>query len=104
MNVSVTARHCDISDGLRRRVEVRAERLLRFNERIRGVEVVFEGEGGQHGVEVRVKEDGRPQLVAQASGDGFRVALERAMDKIDRQARRRRERRVDHQAVKASPI
>lgn len=104
MNVSVTARHCDVSDGLRRRIDRRAERLLRYNERIRDVEVVFDGEGGQHAVEVQVKEDGGPRLVAQAAGQSFRVALERAMDKVARQARKTRERRVEHQAAKVSPI
>lgn len=104
MNVSVTARHCNVSDGLRRRMDVRVERLLRYNQRIRDVEVVFDAEGGQHSVEVRVKEDGHPPMVAAASAGDLRVALERAMDKTARQARRRRERRVDHQAIKASPI
>lgn len=93
MDISVTARHCEVGTGLRTRVQVRVERLARCDRHVRGVDVVFDGESGQHAVEVRAAADGRPMLVGLASADSFRVALDRAMDKVDRQARRARGRR-----------
>ena len=93
MDISVTARHCEIGAGLRARVQVRVDRLARCDSRLRGVDVVFDGESGQHVVEVRAAADARPLLVGMATADSFRVALDRAMDKVDRQARRARGRR-----------
>ena len=93
MDISVTARHCEVGTGLRARVQVRVERLAHSDRRLRGVDVVFDGESGQHAVEVRAAADGRPLLVGVATADSFRIALDRAMDKVDRQARRARGRR-----------
>lgn len=101
MNVSVTARHCEIGDGLRRRITVRAQRLGRYNRKLQRLEVVFDGAAAEHAVEARATVDREPPLVGLAAAPSFRIALDRAMDKLERQARRARERRVTR---KAPPI
>lgn len=100
MNVNITARHCDVSEALRSRVHARTERLVRFNQRVSGLEVIFDGDGSSSRVEARVRVDGEEPILAQATGQSFREAFDRVMDKVVRQARRRRERRRDHQAAK----
>ena len=102
MNVTLTARHCEISDGLRRRVDTLAQRLTRYGPRVAGVDLVFEKDSGQNRVEALARVEGRRAMVASATGESLRVALDRAMDKLARQVRRGRERHVDHQAAKSS--
>ncbi|MEJ2216552.1 MAG: ribosome-associated translation inhibitor RaiA [Gemmatimonadota bacterium] len=98
MNVTVTARHCRIHDSDRERALSRVGRLSRYEPRMAEGDVIFEEEGAVRCAEVRVRVDGGSIRVARAESDTFRAALDLAVQKITRQLKRKRERRVDHQA------
>lgn len=103
MNITVTARHCEIPDSLRRRARERAERLRRFEGRIGSIELIFDQDGGERRVEARAHVHGSEPILAQGSGQEFRQSLDQAIDRLGRQLKRRRERRRDHQATVPPP-
>ena len=93
MNVTISARHCEIPDSLRLATERRIARLRRYNPRLADAEVTYEVERVNHEVEIRLAVDGEPPVVARAAADNFRAALDRGLDRASRQLRRARERR-----------
>ena len=101
MDVRLTARHCSIPDTLRRRTNERLEALKRYEPRLSGADVRFELDHGTPLAEVRVKIRGQA-LQASAGGDTFQVALDGAIQRAERQLRRRRDRITDHKAAAAA--
>ncbi len=104
MNVSITARHCSVSDRTRTEAEERLQRLQRFEPRLANAEVEFEEDHGLKQVETRIFVAGSHSIVAYGSGDSFRTALDRSIDRLTRQLKRRRDRVRDHRAPKLSEV
>lgn len=98
MKISMTARHFELSDALRQHVEGRLSRLDRYNQRTSRVEVTLTEEKREKRVEARAFVDGDYDIHAEAVADDFRTAVNKLSDKLARQLKRRRDRRVDHQA------
>ena len=98
MNVTISARHCDIPYSLRDATRQRVARLSRYHRRIADAEVTYERERVSHEVEIRLAVDGERSVVARASAGSFRAALERGLQRASRQLRRSRERRVTRRA------
>ncbi|RMG32611.1 MAG: ribosome-associated translation inhibitor RaiA [Planctomycetota bacterium] len=92
MQVKVTGRHMGVSDGLRSYCEQKAERLARYFNRVREVEVIFDGVDGRHRVELVVHADGAGPFVAHCEHDDAYAAVDLAVDKAERQIRDHKER------------
>jgi ribosomal subunit interface protein len=104
MQVTITARHCNVPETERRHTEERVARLTRYEARLSSADVIFEADHGAMKAELRLFVDGDDPLIARGASDEFRPAVDRALDRARRQLRRRRERRRDHQAVKLSEL
>jgi ribosomal subunit interface protein len=104
MNVSITARHCTVSERTRTEAQDRLRRLQRFEPRLANAEVEFEDDHGTKQVETRIFVAGSHSIVAHGSGDTFRTALDRSIDRLTRQLKRRRDRLRDHKAMKFSEV
>jgi putative sigma-54 modulation protein len=98
MNITVTARHFDMSDALRERVERRFARLERFYQRVSRVEVTLTDEARQKRAEARAAIDGDVDVHAEATAHDFRTAVDSVYDKLARQLKRRHDLRRAHQA------
>lgn len=96
MNVTISARHCEIPSSLRDRTERRIARLGRYNPKLADAAVTYDVERVSHEVEIRLQVKGEPPVVVRGSGDDFREAFDRTLDRASRQLRRVRERRIDH--------
>jgi ribosomal subunit interface protein len=94
MNVTISARHCEIPDSLRATTEQRISRLDRYNRRLAEAEVTYEVQRVGHGVEIRLGVEGEAPVVARGTGTDFRSALARGLERATRQLRRVRERRI----------
>ncbi len=105
MEVTITARHCAVSDSLRERAATRLESLPRYEPRLLSVLVSFENDHGAHRVEVRAHPGSGHQMVATGSSeDEFQAALDTAIDRLTRQLKRRRSRRRDHKAPRPAEL
>jgi ribosomal subunit interface protein len=104
MQVNITTRHCSISERTRSEAEERIQKLQRFEPRLDNVVVEFDDDHGTKQVETRVFLAGSHSIVAHGTGDTFRNALDRSIDRLERQLRRRRDRVREHKAPKLSEV
>jgi ribosomal subunit interface protein len=88
MHTSITVRHSDISDTLRERAITVVERLGSLAHRPMETAVVFDTEGAERTVELRLRLAQGDVLVAKGEGPDHRTALDRAEEKLRRQVTR----------------
>lgn len=85
MQTTITVRHCEITDALRERALAVSDRLATFAPRPLEAAVVFDEDGLQRVVELRLHVARGEILVAKGEGGDHRTALDRAEDKLRRQ-------------------
>jgi ribosome-associated translation inhibitor RaiA len=88
MQTTITARHCEVSDLLRKRAITVVERLGNLASRPMDMTVVFDAEGGRLTVELRLHVARGEILIAKGEGADHRSALDRAEAKLRRQVER----------------
>jgi ribosomal subunit interface protein len=88
MQPTITARHCEISDALRDRAVNVVERLENLATRPMESTVVFDTDGIEQTVEIRLHLARGETLVARGEGPDHRTALDRAEDRLRRQVER----------------
>jgi ribosome-associated translation inhibitor RaiA len=88
MQTTITARHVDVSDGLRERAMTIVERLGSVAHRPIDMTVVFEAVGLDQIAELRLHLALGEMLVARGDGPDHRTALDRAEEKLRRQVER----------------
>lgn len=92
MQTTITARHCEIPDGLRQRAVTVVERLGKVTPRPMEMTVLFDTDGLEQTAELRLHVAGGETLVASGAGSDHRTALDRAEAKLRRQVERASER------------
>jgi ribosomal subunit interface protein len=85
MQTTITVRHCEISEALRERALAVSERLAQFAPRPLEAAVVFDADGQQQVVELRLHVARGARFIAKGEGTDHRTALDRAEDKLRRQ-------------------
>lgn len=92
MLVTVSGRHMGLSEPLKEYCATKAERLVRFYDRIQSIEVILDGHSGKHSAEMIVHSDGSDPFVAREERDDVYAAVDVLLDKIEAQLRRHKER------------
>ena len=93
MHTTITARHCEVSEPLRQRAITVMERLGNLASRPMEMTVVFDADGIQQTVELRLHVAHGEILLAKGEGADHRSALDRAEEKLRRQVERVSDRR-----------
>lgn len=88
MQTTITARHVELSDALRQRAMTIVERLGHIARRPMDMTVVFEADGLDRIVDLRLHLAHGERLVARGSGPDHRTALDRAEGRLRRQVER----------------
>lgn len=101
MEIVVTSRHCEVSDGFRSHVEEKLARLAKHDHRIMRIQVVVDKERNprQHDLGVRVELTAftkGPVVRAEAAATDKMGALDLALDKMAAQMRRAADRKRVH--------
>lgn len=104
MDVRITTRRATVGEAFLRRAEERVRKLDRYEPRLQGATVIVDEDRGRVSVEVRAEVPGAPPMVGSAEGSSSRGALDAALQKLRRQLRRRRTKRIDHQAPPAAAL
>ncbi len=93
MQTQFTARHMEMTDAIKAHAQLKLEKLQRYMDLIVDAHVILSVEKYRHKVEVSVK--GKDITVAgtEVSEDMY-LSLDRVFDKIEKQLRRRKDRRV----------
>ena len=91
MKPTITTRHFELSDSLRERTEERLIKLQRIFDRILDARVVVSLEKNRYTAEVIVTANGTP-LTSHVTAESDKIALEQAIDKLEMQLRRHKDR------------
>jgi putative sigma-54 modulation protein len=92
MQIQTTARHFELTPGLRQHVEERLDRIGRYLDRDPEISVVLAVEKHRHQAEISLKGDGL-DFVARAVSEDMYSSVDQAVDKLVRQVKRHNERR-----------
>lgn len=91
MQITVSGRHMGVSESLKDYCRDKSERLIRFFDRIQSIEVILDGNNGQHFAEMVVHCEGTQPFVAHEKHDDAYAAVDLMLDKVERQIRRHKE-------------
>ena len=96
MQVSITARHGHLSEASQEKIRAKAEKLVRFFDRIMAIEVVIDLEDDAHpSVEVLVSAEHKHDFVAADKSTSMHGSLDAALHKVEQQLRKYKEKTLD---------
>ena len=91
MHVTISGRHMGVSEPLKEYCADKAERLVRFYNRIQSIEVILDGQACKHSAEMIVHTEGTDPFVAREEREDVYAAVDVLLDKIEAQLRRHKE-------------
>ncbi len=82
MRVTITKRHCEISEEMKARADKAVEKLGKVANRLQSAEVIFDEDHGAKMVEIVLVLPRGQTKVATAESNDFRTSLDRAAAKV----------------------
>ena len=104
MNVTVEARHMDVTDAIRSYVESKVEKLPRYYDGVGSVEVILDVEAEHTVVEVVAKARRKATFVATHRDQDLYAGVDHCVAKIAEQLRRHKDKLRHHQGASLSEI
>jgi len=95
MQLNITGRHLDVTPAMKSYIEAKFEKLARHFEHITNVHVVLTVEKERQKAEATVHVN-RGDLFANEEHDDMYSAIDRLIDKLDRQLKKHKEKLTDH--------
>ena len=92
MQLSVTGRHIEITDSMKKYAEDKAGKLTRYYDRVETIDVVLDHESLRFKVELVVRADHKHTFVAQTDAGDFYEAVDLVSKKMERQLTEHKER------------
>jgi ribosomal subunit interface protein len=89
MEVTINTRHCSVPEAIRNQTMTRLERLQRFNVAVLSATVGFATDGSSRVMDIRLTMKGGSPVLGHGEGPTFRTALDRAIDRLQAQLKRR---------------
>ena len=99
MNINITCRHVAITDALKAHVYAKLDSVLQAYPQVEHAHVVLDTQRFMHSVDVTVQAKNHVQIEALEKTDDMYKSVDLVADKLDRQLRRSREKRVNHKGV-----
>lgn len=97
MQINISTRHGHLSPGTQEKITEKVEKLRRFNDRTTAINVTVDlGHRDTPTVEIRVTAEHSEECVAKAEGDSAIAALDVAIDKVEGQLRKHRDKQTGH--------
>ena len=106
MEVSVIARHMEISEGVRDFAEKKVGNLDRLFSDLTQIEIVLDAADGGHSAELIAHQNRGEKFVAESRAPDIYQAITAVIDKMDHQLRKRKEilRRHRKKAARGVPV
>lgn len=100
MQINITARHGHLGPGVQERITEKVESVRKFYDRITSIQVTVDLEHRESPtVELQLTAERHDAFVAQVKADSVLSALDGAIDKMEQQLRKHKERLKDHHAT-----
>ncbi len=93
MEFKISSRHVELTDALREHARSKTERLPRYYDRLREVNVVLDEPDREFTVELIMSIEHEDQMVAQSRGRDLYALIDEATEKAERQLKDLKERR-----------
>lgn len=95
MQLSLTGHHIEVTDALRGYVENKFERLARHFDQVINVHVILSVAKLRQSAEATIQVNGA-SLFADAVQEDMYAAIDELIDKLDRQVKKHKEKKVNH--------
>ncbi len=96
MQIKISARHGHLSEASQEFIREKAEKLLRFFERLTLIEVTVDLKNETKTVEFLVSAEHKHDFVARETNNDILAAVDLVVDKLEGQLRRYKEKVQDH--------
>ena len=91
MQITVTERHVSATEEVKTYAREKAQKLLKYYDRIQSIEVIFAEEGDQFDIEMIVNAGAKNQFVGREVGDNVFALIDVTVDKLERQLTKHKE-------------
>ncbi|MHC4981888.1 MAG: ribosome hibernation-promoting factor, HPF/YfiA family [Planctomycetota bacterium] len=91
MNITVEARHMEVTDAIRQYAKSKASRLPRYYDNVQSAEVILDAEADEFVVEIVVTAKRKSTFVATHRGSDMYASIDQCMDKVVEQLRRHKD-------------
>ncbi|HTV49263.1 MAG TPA: ribosome-associated translation inhibitor RaiA [Phycisphaerae bacterium] len=86
MIITVTGRHLEVTEAIRRHANEKAQKILKYYDLIKEIEVILDGsKAKQKYVEIIVNAEHRNMFVGSEAGDDLYACIDLATHKLERQ-------------------
>ena len=99
MLFTITGKHFDITDRIRAHAEEKTEKLPKYYNSINQIEVIIEGNGADHGVEIIARAEHSNVFIAKEKGDDTLVCIDMAVHKLESQLRKKKEKERNNKHI-----
>ena len=96
MQIKISARHGHLSEATQKFIHDKAEKLLRFFDRLTSIEVTVDLKDDNRQVEFLVSAEHKHDFVARERNDDILAAVDLVVDKLEGQLRRYKGKVQDH--------
>jgi putative sigma-54 modulation protein len=96
VQIKISARHGHVGDATQQFIREKAEKLLRFFERLTSIEVTVDLNKDNNVVEFLARAEHKHEFVARESHPDVLAAVDLVIDKLEAQIRRYKEKIQDH--------
>jgi len=91
VQITISGRHVDVPEEIKDYARKKAEKVLKFYDRIQSIEVLWDHEGDQFSVEIMVNAGARNTFISKEIGPDGLALVDLAVDKLERQITRFKE-------------
>ena len=99
MQVDISTRHGQISGATKEKINSKIEKLSRFQERLTAVNVIVDLSDDDAHVEIMASVERATDFVSRATASNLMKALDSALQKMQVQMRRHKDRLVEHKST-----
>jgi putative sigma-54 modulation protein len=96
VQIKISARHGHLSEDTQAFIQDKAEKLMRFFERLTSIEVTVDLKDDVKTVEFLVSAEHKHDFVARSSNNDIHACVDLVIDKLEGQLRRYKEKVQDH--------
>ena len=96
LRIDLTDRHEHHNEDVKQYAREKVERLTRYFDKVQHIEVVFDKENSDHSVEIIVSANHHLRFVGHATHPSVMAAIDRVMEKLEKQVVKAKERMKDH--------
>ena len=96
MRIQISARHGALTEGMQQYIREKADKLLKYFERLTSIAIVVSFEHETPLIELLVSAEHKHDFVARQSGKDVLAAVDQVIQKMEQQLRRYKEKVQDH--------